>query len=79
MSVCISKTIKMTSRLNDQLTEAPSATDAYENSPAPEDIPVDDTPEGMEGAQRPSAVPRRIGFRMSSICWDYEDEDEDRS
>lgn len=62
-----------------KLTEAPSATDAYENSPAPEDIPVDDTPEGMEGAQRPSAVPRRIGFRMSSICWDYEDEDEDRS
>ena len=64
--------------LNRQLTEAPSAsgTDAGENSPgaaaAAETGVPDDTPEGMEGAQRPSAVPRRVGrgFRMSSICWD---------
>ena len=56
---------------NYQLTEAPSATDADENSPDREVNPGDDdTPEGMEGAARPSAVPRRIGFRMSSICWD---------
>ena len=57
--------------LDFQLTEAPSATDADENSPDREVNPDDDdTPEGMEGAERPSAVPRRIGFRMSSICWD---------
>ena len=57
----------MTHIQNDQLTEAPEADEA---SPAPEGNPDDDTPEGMEGAQRPNAVPRRIGFRMSSICWD---------